>query len=56
MVAVATSLPITVPDVPLRVLDPADADAATALAEKWNLGGSMTRALTAVSNAALAAN
>jgi hypothetical protein len=52
VVAVATALPITAPDVPLRVLDPAEVDAATALAEKWNLGGSMTRALAAVSEAA----
>ncbi|WP_017202811.1 5'-3' exonuclease [Microbacterium algeriense] len=55
VVAVATALPITAPDVPLRVLDPAEVDAATALAEKWNLGGSMTRALAAVSKAASAA-
>ncbi len=54
VVAVATSLPITAPDIPLRVLDPAEVDAATALAEKWNLGGSMTRAVSAVSKAALA--
>ncbi|KJQ54919.1 5'-3' exonuclease [Microbacterium sp. SA39] len=56
VVAVATSLPITAPGIPLRVLDPAEADAATALAEKWNLGSSMVRAVTAVSNAALAAS
>ncbi|MFJ3471400.1 5'-3' exonuclease H3TH domain-containing protein [Microbacterium maritypicum] len=53
VVAVATSLPITAPEIPLRVLDPAEVDAATALAEKWNLGGSMTRAVSAVSKAAL---
>jgi 5'-3' exonuclease len=53
VVAVATSLPISAPDVPLRVLDPAEADTAMALAEKWNLGGSMTRAIAAVSKAAL---
>ncbi len=56
VVAVATGLPITAPDTPLRVLDPAEVDAAIALAEKWNLGGSMTRALTAVSKAAPAAD
>lgn len=53
VVAVATSLPIRAPEIPLRVLDPAEVDAATALAEKWNLGGSMTRAVSAVSKAAL---
>ena len=53
VVAVATSLPITAPGIPLRVLDPAEADAATALAERWNLGGSMSRAIAAVSAAAL---
>ncbi|WP_045280821.1 5'-3' exonuclease [Microbacterium oxydans] len=52
VVAVATSLPITAPGVPLRALDPAEHDAAVALAEKWNLGGSMTRAIAAVSAAA----
>lgn len=55
VVAVAKSLPIVDPGIPLHVLDPAEADAATALADTWNLGGSMTRAVTAVSNAALAA-
>jgi 5'-3' exonuclease len=52
VVAVATSLPITPPGTPLRALDPAEQDAADALAEKWNLGGSMTRAIAAVSAAA----
>ncbi len=52
VVAVATSLPITAPGTPLRALDPAEQDAADALAEKWNLGGSMTRAIAAVSAAA----
>lgn len=56
VVAVATSLPITAPNVPLRVLDPTEADTANALAEKWNLDGSMTRAVGAVSKAALAAH
>ena len=54
VVAVARTLPVTAPDVPLRVLDPAEVDAATALAEKWNLSGSMTRAVTAVAAAAAA--
>jgi hypothetical protein len=56
VVAVATSLPITDPGIPLHVLDPSEADAASALAERWNLGGSMTRAVAAVSNAALPTN
>ena len=56
VVAVATTLPISAPDIPLHVLDPAEVDAATALAEEWNLGGSMTRAVAAVSNAALPAD
>lgn len=49
VVEVARKLSIEVPGVPLRMLDPAEADVATALAEKWNLGTAMTRALTAVS-------
>ncbi|WP_102192684.1 5'-3' exonuclease [Microbacterium aurantiacum] len=49
VVEVARNLSIEVPGVPLRMLDPAEADAAAALAEKWNLGGSMTRAVAAVS-------
>ncbi len=53
VVAVATTLPISAPEIRLRVPDPAEADAASALAEKWNLGGSMTRAIAAVSHAAL---
>jgi 5'-3' exonuclease len=52
VVAVATSLPITAPGTPLRALDPAEQEAADALAERWNLGGSMTRAIAAVSAAA----
>jgi 5'-3' exonuclease len=52
VVAVATSLPITAPGTPLRALDPAEQEAADALADKWNLGGSMTRAIAAVSAAA----
>ncbi|MBW8763120.1 MAG: 5'-3' exonuclease [Microbacterium sp.] len=48
VVEVAKSLEVEPPSVGLRPLDPAEADAATALAEKWNLGGSMTRAIAAV--------
>lgn len=52
VVAVATSLPITAPGIALRALEPAEHDTADALAQKWNLGGSMTRAIAAVSAAA----
>ena len=48
VVAVAPDLDIVAPTDPLRPLDPAEVDAATALAEKWNLGGSMTRAVAAI--------
>lgn len=48
VVAVATDLDIAAPTEPLRPLDPAEVDAATALAEKWNLGSSMARAIAAV--------
>ncbi|WP_194763412.1 5'-3' exonuclease [Microbacterium sp. UFMG61] len=48
VVAVATALEITAPDAALRPLDPSDVDVATAVAEKWNLGTSMTRAIAAV--------
>lgn len=48
VVAVAADLDIVAPSDPLRPLDPAEVDAATALAEKWNLGGSMTRAVAAI--------
>lgn len=51
VVRVATDLDIAAPGRALRALDPAEADAAEALAEKWNLGGSMTRALAAISAA-----
>lgn len=54
VVAVATSLPITSPDAPLRPLEPAQADAASALSERWNLGTSMTRAIAAITDAARA--
>ncbi|WP_341974394.1 5'-3' exonuclease [Microbacterium sp. LWO13-1.2] len=49
VVEVARNLDIAVPGIALRTLDPAEADAATALAEQWNLGTSMTRAVAAVS-------
>lgn len=48
VVAVATDLDIVAPSDALRPLDPGEVDAATALAEKWNLGGSMTRAVAAI--------
>lgn len=48
VVAVATDLPISAPGEPLRPLDPAEADVATAIADRWNLGGSMTRAVAAM--------
>ena len=48
VVAVATSLPISAPGTALRTLDPAEQDVAEALAEKWNLGGSMTRVVAAI--------
>ncbi|MGJ0388608.1 5'-3' exonuclease [Microbacterium sp. CGR1] len=48
VVAVAPDLDIVAPAEALRPLDPAEAAAATALAEKWNLGSSMARAIAAV--------
>ncbi|MDN3444990.1 5'-3' exonuclease [Microbacterium sp. APC 3901] len=48
VVAVAPDLDIMPPSDPLRPLDPAEVDAANELAEKWNLGGSMTRAVAAI--------
>lgn len=48
VVAVAPDLDIVAPSDPLRPLDPAEVDAATALAEQWNLGGSMTRVVAAI--------
>lgn len=48
VVGVARSLDITPPGDALRALDPAEADAAAALAEEWNLGTSMARAVAAV--------
>ncbi|WP_259614248.1 5'-3' exonuclease [Microbacterium paraoxydans] len=52
VVAVATSLPITAPGVALHTLSPEQAEAATSLAERWNLGSSMARAVTAIDEAA----
>lgn len=51
VVKVATELNIAAPGAAMRTLDPAESDAAEALAEQWNLGTSMTRALNAVSPA-----
>ena len=48
VVEVVRDLDVAAPGTPLRALDPAQADAAAALAEKWNLGTSMTRALAAL--------
>ncbi|MFS0854337.1 5'-3' exonuclease [Microbacterium sp. 179-I 3D4 NHS] len=48
VVAVATDLDIAVPDTRLGNLDDATLARAAELAEKWNLGTSMTRALTAI--------
>ena len=48
VVRVATDLDIVAPGLPVRALDPSEADAAQALAEAWNLGSSMTRALAAL--------
>ncbi|MFK4760216.1 5'-3' exonuclease H3TH domain-containing protein [Microbacterium sp. ZW T5_45] len=48
VVEVARDLDITPPALSLRALDPSEQDAAASLAEKWNLGTSMIRALTAV--------
>jgi len=50
VVKVATDLDIVAPGHPLGALDDAARDAAEALAEKWNLGGSMTRALSALAS------
>jgi len=52
VVRVATALPIAVPDEPLRPLDPAETAAAVGVAERWNLGTSMARALEALSRTA----
>src|SRR5690606_18184255 len=48
VVRVVTDLELTAPGTRVGALDPAQADAAAALAEAWNLGGSMSRALAAL--------
>ncbi|MGO2748089.1 5'-3' exonuclease [Microbacterium sp.] len=48
VVEVARGLDITPPADPVTALDTASADAATALAEQWNLGSSMQRAIAAL--------
>ncbi|PKI93199.1 flap endonuclease [Actinomycetales bacterium SN12] len=52
VVKVATDLDISVPGHALGALDDAARGAAEALAEKWNLGTSMSRALSALASAA----
>ncbi|MGF2947740.1 5'-3' exonuclease [Microbacterium alcoholitolerans] len=51
VVRVATDLDISAPGTVLRARDETESDAAHDLAERWNLGTSMTRALTAVASA-----
>jgi len=51
VVEVATDLDIAAPGTPLGDLTAADRDAAEALAERWNLGTSMSRALSALASA-----
>lgn len=48
VVEVAKSLDIAPPAEAVHALDPSEADAATALAERWNLGSSMDRAIAAL--------
>ena len=48
VVRVATGLPISAPEEPLRPLGTAEKASAIAVAERWNLGTSMGRALTAL--------
>src|SRR5690606_34436650 len=48
VVEVAKTLAIVAPSAPVRALDTAQAAAATALADQWNLGGSMQRAIAAL--------
>ncbi|MGW9626733.1 5'-3' exonuclease [Microbacterium sp. NPDC055521] len=50
VVKVATDLDISAPGAPLGGLDAAARDAADALAERWNLGSSMSRALSALAS------
>jgi len=52
VVEVAKDLEITAPTEPLLPLGPDEVDAALALAETWNLGGSMARAIAAVGTTA----
>ncbi|WP_404472527.1 5'-3' exonuclease H3TH domain-containing protein [Microbacterium aerolatum] len=48
VVEVARNLNIEVPEEPVRALDATQTAAAEALAERWNLGGSMQRAIAAL--------
>lgn len=48
VVEVATSLDIVPPSEPVGALDPSEVEGATALAQKWNLGSSMERAIAAL--------
>jgi len=48
VVKVATALDIILPTDAIRALDPAEEDVVNALAEQWNLGGSMQRAVAAL--------
>lgn len=48
VVEVARSLDIICPAEPVRALDPAEADFAAELAERWNLGSAMDRAIAAL--------
>jgi 5'-3' exonuclease len=50
VVQVATGLDISAPDSALGGMDDADRDAAEAHAERWNLGTSMSRALSALAS------
>ncbi|MGB4136763.1 MAG: 5'-3' exonuclease [Microbacterium sp.] len=50
VVEVAKDLALEVPDARLRPLDAAGRDAAGALSARWNLGGSMTRAVAALAD------
>ncbi|MGM7696484.1 5'-3' exonuclease [Microbacterium sp. A84] len=48
VVEVARALDITPPTDAVRALDPAESDVAVALAQRWNLGSSMDRAIAAL--------
>lgn len=48
VVEVARSLDIVCPVDPVRALDPAEADFAVELADRWNLGSAMDRAISAL--------